>query len=140
MSNRIDFKLKEFAKGLLAQESRRGKTAGGKGPAGFRICEKLCGSLCKLMGVAGYRSLLSRALVLASAEVPWLGELQVRADGRLEGLEKMKSKLNGEQIAEGEVVLVAGLVEPIVTFIGPTLTLQLIQQAWPKADFSKCKL
>ena len=140
MSNRTKLKLKEFAKHLLAQETRRGKTAGGAGPAVFRVCEKLRGSLGKLMGVTGYRSLFSRALALAGAEVPWLRELTVRADGTLEGLEKLKSKLSGEQVGEGEVALVAELVGLIVTFIGPTLTLQLIQQAWPKADFSKCKL
>ena len=102
----------------------------------FRICEKLRMSLNRLMGVAGYRALLSRALALAGADVLWLRGLHVQADGTLEGQAELNSKLDDEQIAEGEVALVAELLGLIVTFIGPTLTMQLVQQAWPKADLS----
>ena len=137
MSNRKSPKLKEFAQRLLAHETSSGKSVGGDGAAAFRICDKMRVSLGKLMGVAGYRSLFSRALALAGEDVPWLGGLHIQADGTLEGLAELESKFNDEQISVGEVALVAELLGLMVTFIGPTLTLQLMQQAWPKADFSE---
>lgn len=82
------------------------------------------------MGVAGFRSLLSRALSLASDEVRWLKAVHVNAYGSLEGLDE--GQLSDAEIAEGEAVLVAQLIGLLVTFIGATLTLQLLQQAWPE--------
>jgi hypothetical protein len=43
--------------------------------------------LIKLAGVNGFRSLLSRALTLAKAEVPLLNMVQIRSDGSLEGIQ-----------------------------------------------------
>ena len=128
--------MKEFAQRLLAHELRVGK-AGGNGAAAFRIGEKLRVSLGRLMGVAGFRSLFTRALAVASVEVPWLRELQIQADGTVKGLDELKSNLTEQQIAEGAVVLVAQFLQLLVTFIGPTLTAQLIHDVWPKADFSQ---
>lgn len=122
--------MKEFAKYLLAQE-----ISAGDGAAAFRICDTLRDSLSSLMGVAGYRSLFSRALALASADVPWLRELNLKTDGRLEGVAEAKAKLDAEQFTAGEVALVAQLVGLLVMFIGATLTLQLMHDAWPDADF-----
>lgn len=129
--------MKRFAQRLLVHENRSGKATGSDKAAMFRICEKLRVSLGKLMGVAGYRSLFSRAMALAGADVPWLRGLHVGADGTLEGLAELKSKLTAEQIGEGEVALVAQLLELMVTFIGPALTLQLLRDVWPEADFSQ---
>jgi hypothetical protein len=50
----------------------------------------------------------------------------------LEGLDD--AQLSDAEIAEGEAVLVAQLIKLLVTFIGATLTLQLLQQAWPEAS------
>jgi hypothetical protein len=137
MPNRNSPKLKQFAERLLAHETASGKSAGGDGEAAFRICEKLRVSLGRLMGVAGYRSLFSRAVALAGADVPWLRGLHIQGDGTFESLAERKSKLNDQQIAVGEVALVAELLGLMVTFIGPTLTLQLMHDVWPEADFSR---
>jgi hypothetical protein len=88
------------------------------------------------MGVDGFRALFSRALALAGRDVAWLRGLHIQSDGTLEGLAELKLKLNAEQIATGEAALVAKLLGLLVTFIGPALTLQLLHDAWPKADFS----
>jgi hypothetical protein len=45
-----------------------------------RVCERLRKPLARLAGVAGFRSLLSRAVALARAEIPSLVGVQVRAD------------------------------------------------------------
>jgi hypothetical protein len=131
MPNRNSSNLKELAEHLLAYETSRRD-----GEAVFRICEKLRLSLIKSMGVAGFRALFSRAVALAGANVPWLRELPIRADGSLEGLAELEARLTAEQIGTGEVALVAELLGLLVTFIGPALTLQLLQDAWPRADFS----
>jgi hypothetical protein len=56
----------------------------------------------------------------------------MNANGSLEGLDE--AQLSAAEIAEGEAVLVAQLIGLLVTFIGATLTLQLLQQAWPEAS------
>ena len=87
------------------------------------------------MGVAGIRALFSRAVVLGSEDVRWLGALHVKADGSLEGLDEMEADLAQNEIASGEVVLVAELLGLLVTFIGASLTLRFIQDSWPNEAF-----
>ena len=134
MSNRATLELKEFARRLLAHDESLGKPADTKDFAAFSVCEKLRGPLSRLTGIGGFRSLLSRTLALAGAEIPWLRALHIKADGSLEGLEKIEAELDSPEVAEGEVVLVSQLLELLVTFIGPALTLQLVRDIWPKMN------
>ena len=134
MSANVAPKQKQFARRLLACEVALGKPAVTGDSAAFRVCEKLRGPLGKLMGIGGFRSLLSRALVLASAEVPWLRALQIRTDASLEGLDAPEVKLDSRVFAEGEIALVSQLLGLLVTFIGPLLTVQLLHDIWPKLD------
>ena len=127
-------KLKDLAHRLIAHEASANKPGGKKTPEAFQVCEKLRGPLSRLAGVGGFRSLLARTLVLASAEVSWLRTLQVEADGSLEGLEKIQAEFDPQKIAEGEVVLVSQLLGLLVTFIGPALTQHLLRDIWPKLD------
>ena len=99
----------------------------------FVVCEKLRMSLAALAGVAGFRSLLSRAL--AVVDVEWLKSVKVEPDGSLIGLE-VTSGLSADEIARGETILVAQLVSLLITFIGDTLTLRLLQDAWPEVSRS----
>jgi len=134
MSTSAATKLKQFARRLLACEAAPGKPADAGDSAAFRVCEKLRGPLGKFMGVGGFRSLLSRALVLASQEVHWLRALQIKADGSLEGLDELEVKLDWPATAEGEIVLVSQLLGLLVTFIGGELTVRLLHDIWPKLD------
>ncbi|HEX5218402.1 MAG TPA: hypothetical protein VFZ59_02450 [Verrucomicrobiae bacterium] len=131
--------MKEFVKRLLAQEAGSGSAAAADAGA-FRVCEKLRKSLGKLMGAAGYRAIFAHALARAGTKVEWLRELRIESDGTLAGVVEIRARLNGEEMAEGEAALVTELLRLIVMFIGPTLTLQLVQQAWPKAEFSEGEL
>ena len=88
------------------------------------------------MGNAGFRALLSRALALANAEVPWLRAVQVKADGSLEGLEELHAQLDPDEIFEGRVVLLAQLLGLLVAFIGENLTLRLVREVWPKLSLN----
>ncbi len=122
---------KDFARRLLAFEAASGGPAEAKDSPGFGVCEKLRRPLAKLMGVTGFFSLLSRALVLAATEIPWLRELRVKADGSVDGVGEVEAKLDARAVAEGEVALVGHLLALLVTFIGPTLTLGLLHDIWP---------
>ncbi|MEO5717087.1 MAG: hypothetical protein ABIR29_00770 [Chthoniobacterales bacterium] len=91
--------------------------------------------LGKLLGVDGFRSLLSRAQSLAGAELPWLLTLEVKTGGcwNLDGLEAAHG---ADAMAEGEVFLVGQLLGLLVIFIGPALTMQLVYEIWPKWEIS----
>ena len=122
--------------------ARANKTSGTKIPPAFQVCEKLRAHLATFMGNAGFRALLSCALALAKAEVPWLRAVHVKADGSLEGLEELDAKRNPDELFEGGVVLVAQLLGLLVAFIGEKLTLRLVREVWPEVplddlDFSK---
>lgn len=105
--------------------------------AAFRVCEKLRRSLSVLTGVVGFRSVLARALVLARAEAPWLGELALAADGSLVLPPGLESRVGQEEAARGGEVLIRSLLGLLVTFIGETLMLRLVQDVWPKAAFGR---
>ena len=124
--NRVTPKLRNYAERLIAYEMRRNAASKSKPTAGFVVIETLKPLFCALMGAAGFRALLSRALVLANAEVAWLGELHVREDGSFEGLNELEAQANSEEIVEGGIVLLARLLGLLVTLIGEDLTLQLL--------------
>jgi len=119
----------------MIYESAAAKPAGVDNSPAFRVCEKLRQPLSRLAGVAGFRSLLSRALALANDEVRWMKAIHVRADGSLEGLDEAQAQLSETEIADGEIVLIAQLIGLLATFIGEELTLRLVQESWPDAAF-----
>jgi hypothetical protein len=83
--------------------------------------------------VAGFRSLMARAMALATAEAPCLKSVQVRADGSLEGFDAARLRQEAVPGGEAGVVVVAQLLGLLVTFIGEPLTLRLVRDAWPDA-------
>jgi hypothetical protein len=135
MSNRANPKLKNFARRLLAHEARFSKAAPGTRSAAFRVGEKLRRTLGTLMGTGGVRALFSRSLAMARNDVSWLQGLEVKENGSFQGLDEAEAKLKEDEIALGEVALVTHVLQLLVTFIGPSMTLNLIQSLWPKADF-----
>ncbi len=122
-------KLKAFAQQLLACEAALGNPVGAKDSRAFRGLAKLRAPLSKLIGVGGFRALLSRAQALAGEEVNWLYALDLKADGLLDGLE---TELTASEVAAGEAALIAQMTGLLVTFIGPALTMQLLREIWPE--------
>jgi hypothetical protein len=125
----------ELARWLLACEDAPGTPPGQKSTGAFSVCGKLRQHLSVLAGVAGFRSLLSRALALAKVEVPWLDAVRIREDGSLDWPGADESQQDAEETAEGEVALVAQLLGLLVSFIGEALTLHLVREVWPEAPF-----
>jgi hypothetical protein len=125
--------MRVFAERLIAYERRDNKSSETKTPAAFLVGEKLRPHLAPLMGNVGFRALLSRALALANAEVPWLRAVHVKAaDGSFQGLDELGAQVDPDEIFEGRVVLLAQLLGLLVAFIGEDLTLRLVREVWPK--------
>ncbi len=134
-------KMRDLAQRLLAYEAGADIPSGS---AAASVSEKLSRPLSTLVGVAGFRSLLSRALSLGNTEIAWLKAVHIKADGSLEGFDESGAQLSSAEVAKGEVILIAHLLGLLVTFIGEALTLGLVQDAWPKvtsddSDFDKGK-
>lgn len=138
--NRATPKMRDFAERLIAYETRENKSSETKTPAAFHVFEKLPPHLATLMGNTGFRALLSRALALATAELPWLRAVHVKSDGSLEGLDELEAQVDSEEISEGRVVLLAQLLGLLVAFIGENLTLWLVREVWPKLSLNDLDL
>ena len=92
------------------------------------VIEKLRISLTRFAGTDGFASLLRRALVMATAEVPALKSITVGADGRLKGMDNLAGKAG----AEAAEAITAHLLTLLITFIGESITLKLVRAAWPQ--------
>jgi hypothetical protein len=130
--NRATPQMRSAAKHLMAYETQTAGHAEAKTSGASYVTHRLRSQLAALMGVGGFRALLSRALVLAIVEVPWLRAVQVKADGTLDGLEALHAQVGPAEFLEGKVVLLAQLFGLLVAFIGPGLTLYLIAETWPQ--------
>jgi hypothetical protein len=138
--SRVSPQMRIFAKRLILCEANHSKLAQTKTSDAFAVFEKLRPQLAILMGNGGFRALLSRALALAVAEVPWLRAVNVKPDGVLGGLEELPGHLDLDNIFEGRVVLLAHLLGLMVAFIGENLTLRLVREVWPKARLNDLNL
>ena len=123
---RVEPKLRIYAARFIADVISRNASAKLMPTAAFAVIEKLGPHFGALMGAAGFHALLSRALVLAGAEIAWLGQLHVKADGSFEGLNELESQAKSEEISDAGIVLLARLLGLLVTLIGDELTLQLL--------------
>jgi hypothetical protein len=126
--------IRDFARRLVALEAAHAEASVTGGSEVVRVCDKLRLPLSKLAGDAGFRSLMSRAVALAKAEIPSLVAVQVRADGSLEGLDGIGQDSNVGADGQAGVVVVAQLLGLLVTFIGEPLMLRLVRDAWPNSS------
>jgi len=132
--------IQELARRLLAFEAARANSSAAGVDVAARVIEELRLRLIKLAGVDGFRSLLSRALTLAKAEVPLLNTVQVRADGSVEGFDGIEQGRKAGAATQAGTVLVAHLLELLVTFIGAPLTLSLVRDKWPDVSIDGADL
>lgn len=123
--------IRDFARRLIALEAARGESTGAVDGGAGRVCDRLRVPLARLAGAAGFRSLLSRAVALAKSEVDSLNPVQVREDGSLEGF--AGDSPGAGPGGDGGAAIVAHLLGLMVTFIGESLTRQLVRDAWPDA-------
>lgn len=137
MSSSASHQSLELARRLLALEAARNPEANPE-PV-VHVCEKLRVVLIPFVGKAGFAALLRRALALATERRPALRAVHVLEAGALAGFEKLSPEERGQdgtgaggpQGAGPEIV--AWLLDLLVAFVGESLMLRLVQQAWPDA-------
>lgn len=132
--------MRNFARRLINHEVGENKSAWTQTAAAFVSCEKLRLQMATVLGEAGFRTLVARALALATGEVPWLRAVRIKADGALEGLEDLQAKLDRDEFLEGGVVLLAQALGLLVTFLGGSLTVRLVREVWPKVRLNDLEL
>ncbi len=117
-----------LARSLLEHHRARGDAAGETGTAldGVAI-EQLRIYLCKIIGTSGFHALFSRALKQATSHAPELEALRLKPDGTVDGL----GDIARDDAQDAEEVLLAELLELLVTFIGEALTSRLLSDLWP---------
>ena len=118
--------MRIYAERLIALEISRNASSKPNPTAAFVAIEALVPHFGALMGAAGFRALISRAIVLSNAEVAWLHNLQVSKNGSFEGLNKLEVQVDPQEIANGGTVLLAQLLGLLVSFIGEDLTFRLL--------------
>src|SRR5690242_15250526 len=102
--SRATKKMRQFAANVIALEMVGRNPQ--DGTAAFIVCEKLRSPLSTLMGTAGFRSLVGRALTLTHAEVRWLKAVHVKADGSLTGLKELQVQVEAGEFQQGGLLLV----------------------------------
>jgi hypothetical protein len=132
--------MRRFARRLLVHETPlRRRSSDAENQSTFHVIDELRPLMVNLMGVGGFRGLLSRAIVLGSEEVRWLRAVHVKANGALEGFEE-HAQLTPAQFAEGKVVLLAQLLGVLVALIGVRLTLRMVHDTWPELSLDDLNL
>ncbi|OHB57151.1 MAG: hypothetical protein A2Y12_13465 [Planctomycetes bacterium GWF2_42_9] len=117
----------DMARRLIAFEASQSKSSNPNANAVALVCDKLRIDLAKLAGSAGFASLLSRALQMAKAKEPALKDVEVRADGTLDGIDMIAD--TGDN---GGIILVAQFLELLVTFVGAPFTGRVVHGIWPQ--------
>jgi hypothetical protein len=133
-------KVQDLARLLLSFEADQQNSSEARVDVAVQVIEELRLRLIKLAGVVGFRALLSRALTLAKAEVPSLNMVHVSVDGSLEGFDGIEQSQEPGAAVQAAIVLLAHLLELLVTFIGQPLTLRLIRDKWPDASVDEADL
>jgi hypothetical protein len=131
--------MRSLLQRLIAEERLNGNDPDSRAPAAFRVCEKLRRPLTVFAGVAGFRSLLSRALVLAKEESPLLEGVKIKPDGTFQYSAEFEAQIATEAAAKAGAALADRLIGLLVIFIGEALMLRLVHDVWPKAALKDSK-
>lgn len=123
--------IRAWSRRLLAVEAANRSASDAQVHEAVRVSEKLRISLAQFVGADGFTALLRRALVLARADVPLLQSAKVTPDGRLEGMQKAAADAPTD--VEAATAITEHVLALLVVFIGESLTLRLVREAWPDA-------
>lgn len=124
-----------LARRLLALEAASLTATEAPSEAAVRVLEKLRAALSRFAGPEGFNALLRRALAMARTDVPELKNVQIGADGRLEGLAELFASADGPGTAAA-LALTTYLLALLTTFIGEPLMLRMVREAWLEAPWA----
>ena len=106
----------------------------------MRVSDKLRAKFSRFVGVAGFASLMSRALVMAQVDAPLLNGVQVRADGTFAGIPEFEQNPDSAKVQHAESVLLAQFLGLLVLFIGEALMFRMVLDIWPDLDNKRVKI
>ena len=101
-----------------------------------RVLDTLSLGLARIIGPAGVRSILLRAVQLQKSEFAFLDERIVPSDSRESVAEPLRACLQEQEpevIREVSVTLIATFAGLLANIIGDRLMWSLLQQIWPDA-------
>jgi len=124
-----------LAQQVLAYEAAQDPPREPPVQAAVRACEKLRAYFARFAGVAGFSSILERALTLAQGDAPWLASVEVTADGALAGFGEGARAQDPAATAAGGLALLTQFLGLLHTFVGEAMTLRLLADVWPGAPF-----
>lgn len=115
--------IRELAIQIIEAEAR----AGGTSTPAALVCEKLRVTLTRFAGAASFSALMRRSIALSHEEIPALKDVKVGPDGCVEGLDSITA---GSGAGSASVVT-AHLLWLLVTFMGESIAMRLVHDAWP---------
>jgi hypothetical protein len=125
-----------IAQQILTHMAAQSAFADSPGQTAVWACEQLRASLTPFTGVAGFRSLLARALILAQRDAPWLAPVAVTAEGALVGVLEAAQAHDPGAVAAGGTALLTQFFGLLHTFVGEPLTHRLLASSWPGPPFN----
>ncbi len=131
--NVVPSELKELAQYLLVREARNTTTENVNIETAIEVCQRLRQPLATFAGEEGFRSLLARALALSKAQDTSLSALNVHADGTIQ-VGNANAWPDQSAARDAGIALVGQLLALLTTFIGPSLTMNLVHRVWPDLD------
>jgi hypothetical protein len=129
--------MRDLAHRLLTYEADAGSGSEQTGTPTLRVYEKLRHSLIELVGISGFLSLATRALMLTRPKAAGLGGVRIAPNGSLEGVGEIDTQSDMGLEVAGDVGfhLIASLLGLLGLFLGEALTLSLLRDAWPGEVF-----
>ena len=118
---------------LLADEADRGEGPPDVAGDVERFYQKMCQQIAKSIGPEGCNVLFARALEVTKDEFPFLDGVKVELQGesRLKGLRECVQGRDSTEVSHGVAAFLASFISLLIGFIGPSLTLRQVQQAYP---------
>ena len=124
--------VRVLARELLLQEAAHGRRPEELAEAAERTCLRLRRRLSVLIGQRGFAAMFDRALFLAAAEDPSLGEIgyDAREELGLIGARAFARTREPGETEDGLVAIFSHFIGLLVAFLGEELAEHLVREAW----------
>ena len=121
---------------LLAREAGKAPDSSAVAAAACRLFEHFAHHLTPIIGNLGVAAVYGRSLHLARQQLPWLPPVSAAlADRSLTGMQLSMQHQETRVAMEAALIVLTTISEQLASFIGESLTLNLLSGAWPD-DFA----
>jgi hypothetical protein len=132
--------FRQSARHIMTQEQHPDHTSQDVAASAEQIYTKVLACVSAILGEAGSVGLFRRSLRLTEATFPFFsGARDTNVEILLSAVRSCLHAQPAEAAREASVELLAIHLELLATFIGPGLTNQLLQEAWPDLRTSNPK-